>query len=297
MNVEIRDERFRRVVGNDVAFAPIAQGCQFTEGPLWHARDHYLLFSDMPGDHLRRWTPGQGVTTFRKPCNQTNGLAWDAAGRLLACEHATSRLTRTEADGSITVLASHYDGRELNSPNDVVVHSSGTIYFTDPTYGRVEYYGRPRAPELDFRGVYCVRPDGSALTLLADDFEQPNGLCFSLDERRLFVNDTVRRHVRVFDVQVDGALANGRVWADTVGSKPGNPDGMKLDVAGNLYTCGPGGIHVFTPDAECLGVINTPEPVANFAFGDDDFRTLYITASSTVYRMRTATPGTRQMAA
>jgi len=295
MSVEIRDPAFRDVVGQSVEFERIASGCLFTEGPLWHAREGYLLFSDMPGDHLRKWRPNEGVTTFRKPCNQSNGLAWDRAGRLLVCEHATSRLTRTEHDGSITVLASHYQGKELNSQNDLVVRSDGSIYFSDPTYGRAEYYGRPREPELAFRGVYRVEPDSRRITLLADDFGQPNGLCFSADERRLFVNDTERQHIRVFDVAADGTLSNSRVWAETVGEGAGAPDGMKIDSAGNLYCCGPGGIHVFDPAGKCLGVIKVPEYTANFCWGDADFRSLYITASTSVYRIRTALPGRPQM--
>lgn len=296
MNVEVRDERFHTVIGEAITFERLAKGFRFTEGPLWHPRDAYLLFSDMPGDHLRKWSASGGVTTFRKPCNQSNGLAWDREGRLLACEHASSTLTRTEGDGRITVLASHYGGKELNSPNDVVVKTDGTIVFSDPTYGRKEYFGRPREPELAYRGVYSVQPDGSELTLLADDFTQPNGLCFSLDERQLFVNDTDEQHVRVFDVKLDGSLANSRVWARTTGSEPGAPDGMKLDSQGNLYTCGPGGIHVFAADATCLGVLRVPEYTANFAWGDADFRSLYITASTSLYRIRTVIAGTRQMA-
>jgi gluconolactonase len=295
VSVEIRDPRLRTVVGSEVAFEKIATGFLFTEGPLWHAREQYLLFSDMPGDHLRKWRAKEGVTTFRKPCNQTNGLAWDAQGRLLACEHASSRLTRTEADGSIAVLASHLDGKELNSPNDLAVRSDGSIYFSDPTYGRNEYYGRPRPVVLGFRGVYRVEPESKRLTLLADDFGQPNGLCFSADEKRLFVNDTDRKHIRVFDVRPDGKLANSRVWAETNGDDPGAPDGMKLDVEGNLYCCGPGGIHVFSPDAACLGVIRVPEYTANFCWGDADFRSLYITASTSIYRIRTQIAGRRQM--
>lgn len=296
MSVEIRDARFKAVVGGEVAFERIATGFLFTEGPLWHAREQYLLFSDMPGDHLRKWSAGGGVTTYRKPCNQSNGLAWDAQGRLLACEHSTSQLTRTEANGAITVLASHLDGKELNSPNDLVVRSDGAIYFSDPTYGRAEYYGRPRPTVLAFRGVYRVEPDSRRLTLLADDFGQPNGLCFSADEKRLFVNDTDRQHIRVFDVKPDGTLAGSRVWAETKGEGAGAPDGMKLDVQGNLYCCGPGGIHVFAPDATCLGVIRVPEYTANFCWGDADFRSLYITASTSVYRIRTSVPGRPQMA-
>ena len=293
--VEIRDERFASVVGRSVEFERLATGFIFTEGPLWHRRDRYLLFSDMPGDHLRRWSAQGGVTTFRKPCNKSNGLAWDRAGRLIACEHSSSHLTRTEADGSITVLASHYDGKELNSPNDVVVKSDGAIYFSDPTYGRKEHFGVPREPQLSFRGVYRVSADGKSLTLLADDFGQPNGLCFSLDEKVLLVNDTDKQHIRAFDVRPDGTIANSRIWAKTVGKGPGAPDGMKVDSAGNVYCCGPGGIHVFAPDATCLGVVQVPEYTANFCWGDDDLRSLFIAASKSIYRIRVTVPGTAQM--
>jgi gluconolactonase len=292
--IEVRDPRFASVVGKSLATEKLADGFLFTEGPLWHARDRYLLFSDMPGDHMRKWTEGEGITTFRKPCAQSNGLAWDRRGRLLVCQHATSTLTCTEADGTSVVLASHHQGKELNSPNDVVVKSDGGIYFTDPTYGRLEYYGNPRPLQLDFRGVWRVGADPKTPVLLADDFGQPNGLCFSLDERHLFVNDTERKHIRRFDVAADGSLANGAVWAETTGSGRGAPDGMKIDSAGNIYCCGPGGIHVFAPDAACLGVIRLPEAAANFCFGDDDLRGLYVTASTSLYRVRIVTPGTPQ---
>ena len=291
MSLEVRDGRLARVVGPDVAFEQIATGCLFTEGPLWHPRDRYLLWSDMPGDHLRRWSPADGVTTFRKPSNKSNGLTWDRQGRLLTCEHATSRVTRTEPDGRIVALATHHEGKELNSPNDIVCRADGEVYFTDPTYGRMDYYGLKRDLELSFRGVYRVGPDPRTPRLLADDFEQPNGLCFTLDGRRLLVNDTARKHIRAFDVKPDGGLSGGAVWAETTGEGRGAPDGMKLDSAGHVYCCGPGGIHVFAPDATCLGVIHVPEPTANFAWGDDDLRSLYITASTSVYRIRVQVPG------
>jgi gluconolactonase len=294
MSVDIRNAAFRSVVGDTVEIEKLATGFLFTEGPLWHAKDKYLLFSDMPGDHMRKWSPQGGVTTVRKPCAQSNGLAWDRQGRLIVCEHATSKLTRTEADGHSTVLASHHDGKELNSPNDVVVKSDGGIYFTDPTYGRAEYYGNPRPIQLDFRGVYRAEPDGGRLTLLASDFGQPNGLCFSRDEKQLFVNDTERQHVRVFDVKPDGTLANSRVWAQTTGQGPGAPDGMKMDSEGNIYCSGPGGIHVFDPQATCLGVIIMPEYTANFCFGESDLRSLFVTASSSIYRLRVKVRGTAQ---
>jgi gluconolactonase len=245
----------------------------------------------MPGDHLRRWSERDGVTTFRKPCHKSNGLTWDREGRLLACEHASSRVTRTEVDGRITPIATHYDGKELNSPNDIVCAADGTIYFSDPPYGRADFYGVKREQELPFQGVYRVGADPTHPVLLIDDFDRPNGLCFSLDGRRLFVNDTARKHIRVFEVRPDGGLANGVLWAETTGEGAGAPDGMKIDSAGNVYCCGPGGIHVFAPDATCLGVINTPEYAANFAWGDADYRSLYITASTSVYRIRVQVPG------
>jgi gluconolactonase len=220
-----------------------------------------------------------------------NGLAFDREGRLLCCEHATSRLTRHDDGGRATVLASHHDGRELNSPNDVVVKSDGAIYFTDPTYGRNPYYGVPRDPVLGFRGVYRVNHDGTHLTLLADDFAQPNGLCFSLDERRLYVNDTERMHIRAFDLRADGTLAGGAVWAQVSGEGDGAPDGMKIDRDGHVWCCGPGGIHVFDAGAHCLGVLRVPTPTANFAFGGDDARTLFVTATGTLWRARVRTPG------
>jgi gluconolactonase len=294
MTVDIRDPKFRSVVGDSVEIEKLATGFLFTEGPLWHAKEQYLLFSDMPGDHMRKWSARDGVSTFRKPCAQSNGLTWDRQGRLIVCEHATSRLTRTEADGRSTTLASHHDGKELNSPNDVVVKSDGTIYFTDPTYGRTEYYGNPRPTQLEFRGLYRVEPDGGKLTALATDFGQPNGLCFSRDERQLYVNDTDRQHIRVFDVNGDGTLSNSQIWAETKGAGAGAPDGIKMDTEGNIYCCGPGGIHVFDGKGTSLGVIVMPEYTANFCFGESDFRSLFVTASTSMYRLRVKVPGIAQ---
>jgi gluconolactonase len=291
VTLEIRDPRLTSIVGTHVEFERIATGCLFTEGPLWHPGGEYLLWSDMPGDHLRRWSKADGVTTFRQPCNKSNGLTWDRQGRLLACEHASSQVTRTEPDGRITPLATHYDGKQLNSPNDIVCAQDGGIYFSDPPYGRAEFYGVKREQELAFQGVYRAGADARKPMLLVDDFDRPNGLCFSLDQRRLFVNDTARQHIRVFDVRDNGALAGGRVWAETKGEGKGAPDGMKLDSAGNVYCCGPGGIHVFSPEAVDLGVIQVPEYTANFAWGDRDLRTLFITASTSVYAIRTVVPG------
>lgn len=289
--LEVRDPRLTGLVAEDAAFEQLGTGYLFTEGPLWHPVERHLTFSDMPGDIMRRWSAKTGVKTFRRPCNKSNGLAYDRQGRLLICEHASSRLTRLEKDGSVTTLASHWQGKELNSPNDLVCTAEGTIYFSDPTYGRAEYYGLPRPTELAFRGLYRIDPKVGTLALLADDFGQPNGLCFSADGLRLFVNDTERQHIRVFEIGSDGGVTGGKVWAETKGEGPGAPDGMKLDTAGNVWCCGPGGIHVFAPDATCLGVLRVPEYTANFCWGDDDMRSLFITASTSLYRVRTKVAG------
>ena len=291
MNVEIRDERFRDVVGDDAPVEELATGFDFTEGAMWNHVEGHLIFSDMPGNIMRKWTNERGIEVFREPSNMANGNYYDLQGRLLTCEHSTSRVTRTEHDGSITVLATHYGDRELNSPNDIIVKSDGSIYFTDPSFGRMEYYGVEREQDLDWRGVYRLSPDSGELTLLVDDFDQPNGLTLSLDESLLFVNDTMRAHIRVFDVNDDGTISNGRVWADVTGERDGLADGMKVDTGGYLYTTGPGGVQVFAPDAACLGTIYVPQGVTNFTWGDDDLRSLYINAGTSLYRTRVKVPG------
>jgi gluconolactonase len=295
MNVEIRDERFRDIVGEDVVVERLATGFDFTEGPVWNRAENHLIFSDMPGNIMRKWTPDGGIQDFRQPSNMANGNCYDRQGRLVTCEHATSRVTRTEPDGSITVMATHYDGKELNSPNDIIVKSDGSIYFTDPSFGRKEYYGVPRDTELDFRGVYRLDAESGDLILLASDFDQPNGLCFSADESLLFVNDTMKNHIRVFDVNAAGSVSNSRVWAEVTGDREGVPDGMKIDSQGNLCTTGPGGIHYFAPDATSLGIIYMPEGVANFTWGEDDLRSMFVTASSSLYRVRLIVPGTEAL--
>ena len=293
MNVEIRDEKFRAVVGDDVEIEEVGSGFEFTEGPIWNHVEKHLIFSDIPGNIMRRWRPDGAIETWRQPSNMANGNTYDGQGRVVTCEHATSRVTRTESDGSVTALATHYGDKELNSPNDIVVKSDGAIYFTDPSFGRMEYFGRPRAQQLSFQGAYRIDPDSRELTLLVDDFDQPNGLCFSLDESQLFINDTMRAHIRVFDVNSEGTLENGRVWAEVTGGSDGAPDGMKVDSEGNLYVTGPGGIHVFDPDAACLGVIKMPQGCANFCWGDDDLKSLFVTASTSLYRVRVQVAGRR----
>src|SRR5205807_3036376 len=188
-------------------------------------------------------------------------------------------------------IATHYEGKQLNSPNDIVCAADGSIYFSDPPYGRADFYGVKREQELSHQSVYRAGQDPKHPTLLVDDFDRPNGLCFSLDGRRLFVNDSNRGHIRVFDVRPNGTLTNGRVWAETQGAGKGVPDGMKIDSEDHLYCTGPGGIHVFDPEATCLGVIRVPENAANFTWGDDDLRSLFIAASASLYRVRVRVPG------
>ncbi|MBX3012317.1 MAG: SMP-30/gluconolactonase/LRE family protein [Caldilineaceae bacterium] len=298
MNLEMRDSRVVQLLAPDSAVEQVVTGFDFTEGPIWHPTARALIFSDIMGNSLYRWSAATGLQKVRRNSYMANGNAFDHQGRIITCEHATSRVTRSDlahcdplTNEGIEVLATHYQGKQLNSPNDVVVKRDGTIYFTDPAAGRSVIYGIPREPELPFAGVYRLDPTTKALTLLVDDFVLPNGLCFSRDEGQLFVNDTRCFHIRVFDIQPDGTLANGRLWAETTGEGASVPDGMKVDQAGNIYCCGPGGIHLFDPNANCLGVIHLPEPTANFVFGDEDLCTLYITASTTLYRVRVKIPG------
>jgi gluconolactonase len=293
--VEVIAPAMLDLVEADAELELLGSGFTFTEGPVWTNRDGgSLLFSDMPGDTRRRWTPAGGVEVVAHPSNKGNGLSYDLEGRLLICEHSTSSLIRIEADGSRTVLASHWEGKELNSPNDVIVTSDGSIVFTDPPYGRWPGFGVERAQELDFQGVYLVTPDGE-LQLLVDDFAKPNGLCFSPDEQTLWINDTDGGHVRRFSVSSDGTLTGGEVIYQQEGFslETGIPDGQKLDAAGNLWLSGPGGVHVITGDGQLLGRILTPENVGNQAWGGEDWKTLFICTSSTVHTLRTKVAGHR----
>lgn len=281
------------LIDRDAEVERVATGFLFTEGPVWHRDGQYLLFSDMPGDVMRKWSERQGILEFRKPCSKSNGLTFDAQGRLIACEHASRRVTRTEADGTINVLASQYQGKPLNSPNDVVVKSDGSIYFTDPPYGLMDYYGIARPQDLSFQGVYRISPSGD-LQLLVDDFEAPNGLCFSPDESLLYIDDSPRMQIRVFEVRADGSLTSGKLFFDfTSREHPGDggPDGMKIDERGNLYSTGPGGIWIINPAGAHLGTIETPEAASNLNWGGPDRTTLYITASTSLYRVRLKVAG------
>jgi gluconolactonase len=290
MTFDIRHPAFAELIDPSAELEQVAAGFEFVEGPIWHPAERHLTFSDIVGNTMYRWSEADGLRVYRRPSQMANGNAYDRQGRILTCEHATSRVSRTGPDGSVEVLASHYDGKELNSPNDIVVKRDGSIYFTDPPSGRSPRWGVPRPQDLDFQGVYRLDPESRTLTLLVDDFDKPNGLCFSPDERLLFVDDTARAHIRVFDVLPDGALANGRLWAELEALGVGVADGMKCDAAGNVYCTGPGGVHVFDPTARLLGVILTPQQAANCCFGGDDLCMLYITATTSVYRLALRTP-------
>ncbi len=256
------------------------------EGPVWWQEGGYLVFSDIGNNRRMQWSPGAGVTLMQEPTNEANGLTRDRQGRLVACEHLARRVTRQDPDGSITVVANHYHGHRLNRPNDVVVKSDGSVYFTDPGLGRVE-------SELDFCGVYRVSPDLGEMHVLVWDFVVPNGLAFSPDERILYVNDSRRGYIRAFDVEPTGllALATDRVFATLQDDRIGVPDGMKVDVAGNVYCTGPGGIWIFDPHGTHLGTIATGAQTTNVAWGDADWSTLYFTTWSTVGRIYTKIPG------
>jgi gluconolactonase len=256
------------------------------EGPVWWKEGGYLLFSDIHNNRRMKWAPDAGVSLFHEPTNNANGLTRDRQGRLIACEHTARRVTRVEPDGSVTVVANRYHDRRLNRPNDVVVKSDGCIYFTDPMTFNVE-------SELDFCGVYRVTADLGTVNLLVRDFVLPNGLCFSPDERVLYVNDSRRRQIRAFDVEANGllALATERVFCQMSGDLPGNPDGMKVDVEGHVYCTGPGGIWVMDPAGTHLGTILTGAQTTNIAWGGDDWRTLFFTTRNTLGRIHLQIPG------
>ncbi|MEM3046187.1 MAG: SMP-30/gluconolactonase/LRE family protein [Candidatus Bathyarchaeia archaeon] len=267
----------------------LATGFRFTEGPVWNTAGGFLLFSDIPANQIKRWSPKEGVLTFREPSGNSNGLTYDREGRLIACEHGNRRVSRTEHDGTVTTLVDRFEGKRLNSPNDVVVKSDGTVYFTDPPYGVT-----PEQQELPFAGVFRFFPDSGELRVLVKDFERPNGLAFSPDERLLYIGDSSdKRHVRVFTVENDGSLGKGRLFAELRSKEPGPPDGMKVDVEGRLYVAAAGGIWVFASTGERLGMISVPETPSNCAWGDADRRSLYITARSSLYRVRLNVEGVK----
>ena len=283
---DVRDEaEFRKVIPEGAKVERLATGMQFTEGPVWMPHDGgYLIFSDIPADELKRWSRQDGLTTFRKPSRNTNGNNKDHLGRLISCEHGSRTVTLTEREGDVRTLASSYNGKKLNSPNDLVQHRDGSIWFTDPFYG-IKRDQREQPGQF----VYRLDPKGE-LTAVVEDFDMPNGLCFSPDEKKLYVADSGKpRHIRVFDVSEDGKrLANGKVFCTI---DKGAPDGIRCDAEGRVWSSAGDGVHVFAPDGRLIGKILLPETAANLCFGGADGRTLFVTAQKSLYAIPVGVPG------
>jgi gluconolactonase len=293
---EVHDPRFRYLTVGSAALDGLYSGCRWAEGPVWFADLNCLLWSDIPNERIMRYSQDGDVSVFRTGSQFTNGNTRDRQGRLVSCQHGGRRVVRTEIDGSMTVLADSYQGKRLNSPNDVVVKSDGSVWFTDPTYGILSNYeGFKSEPEQATRNVYRIDPATGEVTVVCDDFGQPNGLAFSPDESKLYIADSASshdtnwpRHIRVFDV-VDGkTLANGRVFCST---DNGLPDGFRVDVDGNIWTSAADGVHCFSPQGTLLGKILVPQTVANVTFGGPRGNRLFITATKSLYAVYTATRG------
>jgi gluconolactonase len=285
----------------------LCSGFGFTEGPIWIPGDQALLFSDIPGNRMYRWRPGwTEAEVYRAPSGWSNGLTIDAAGRVLACEHGGRQVSRAEYDtpGAKRALATQWDGLALNSPNDLVVHSSGAIFFTDPAYGcdatRSPRFGAEgQTQELPFQGVYRIDPDGTLNLVVRDGFSQPNGLAFAPDESMLYIGDSKEKLIWRYEVRPDLSLGRRTLFVDQhADTRRGVPDGMKVDTTGRLWTTGAGGVSVLSPSGQRLGLFEMAEHAANLTFGGEEFSTLYLTAQTSVYRVRTAVrgiaPGSRQ---
>jgi len=287
---QVLDDRFRPCANGDVRIEQLHAGCRWAEGPVYIPAGRYLLWSDIPNDRILRWDETTGsVGVFRQPAGYANGGTLDAAGRLVTCEHGNRRVTRTEHDGSVTVIADRYQGKRFNSPNDVVVRSDGSIWFTDPSYGiDSDYEGHRADSEIGGCHVYRVDPGTGAVRVVADDFVRPNGLAFSLDERRLYISDSRVNHLRVFDVADDGALSGGEVFATcTVGVF----DGFRLDQAGRIWTSAGDGVHCYDPDGTLIGKLRVPETVANVVFGGQRRNHLFICATTSLYAILLSVTG------
>jgi gluconolactonase len=296
---EVVDERFRFMTLGNAWVEKLHGGMLWAEGPVWSADGNYLLWSDIPNNVILQWAEGLGVRVYRHPSNNTNGHTRDRQGRLVSCEHGARRVTRTEHDGSITVLADRYKGKRLNSPNDVVVKSDGSVWFTDPPYGIMsDYEGHKAKSEIGACNVYRIDPKSGDLSAVADDFNKPNGIAFSPDEQILYVADTGgshdpdgEHHIRAFDVVGGKKLRNGRVFAQI---RPGLADGFRVDTDGNVWTSAGDGVHCFSPKGELLGKIRVPEVVSNVCFGGPKRNRLFITATTSLYAVYVAQVGAQR---
>ncbi|MDR5781444.1 SMP-30/gluconolactonase/LRE family protein [Caballeronia sp. LZ065] len=294
-DIEVHDPRFRLLLQPNAFLSKLTDQCLWAEGPVYFPASDLLIWSDIPNNRMLRWAPGMGVGVYRAPSNYSNGNTRDREGRLVSCEHGARRVTRTEHDGSVTVLADKFEGKRLNSPNDVIVDSRGEIWFTDPDYGILSDYEGYRADsEIGRCNVYRVTENGQ-VRIACDDFVKPNGLAFSPDETKLYVadsgashDDAAPRHIRVFDVATDGTLRNGRVFIEM---QSGVPDGMRLDEHGNIWTSADDGVHCYAPDGALLGKILIPEVVANLTFGGFNRNRLFIAATSSIYSLHVGVRG------
>jgi gluconolactonase len=288
MSIEIIRPEMADLIDPATKIEKIGGDFKFTEGPVWHPEKQCLFFSDIPANILYRWTEQDGFSAHREPSQNTNGLTLNALGQLISCEHSGRRVS-IGADGKVQTVVSAYQGKRLNSPNDVIVCKNGDIIFTDPPYGLPKKDGLMLEQEIDFFGVYRLPANSDEPILLIDDFERPNGLAITANEKTLYVDDTARKHIRAFDVQQDGSISNGRLFAELVGEGKGAPDGMKLDRFGNVFCTGAGGVWIFSSKGDLLGKIHTPNSTANLGWGDNDLQTLYLTASTEVLRLRCKT--------
>lgn len=296
---EILDPRFARLFNGTAQVERLFTGCRFAEGPAWFGGGRYLVWSDIPNDRMMRYDETDGsVGVFRHPAGNSNGNTVDRQGRLVTCEHGGRRVSRTEHDGTVVTVADRWQGKRLNSPNDVVVKSDGSIWFTDPSYGiESDYEGNKAESEIGACHVYRVDPATGAVEAVITDMVRPNGLAFSLDETKLYVSDTGRTHgdhlpahIRVFDVRERGTLSGGDVFAD---STAGLFDGFRLDTDGRIWTSAADGIHCCDPDGTLIGKVRVPEIVLNCTFGGAKFNTLYITAATSLYAVRLTVNGHR----
>lgn len=270
------EAEFKKCVAADARVQKLAGDMMFTEGPTWHP-DGFLVFSDIPANELKKWTRADGLSTYRKPSQNINGNTIDLQGRLVSAEHTGRRISVTEKDGTVKAVVTEHDGKKFNSPNDVVVKSDGTFWFTDPPYG----LPRDQKKEQDGNYVYRFDPKGNKTTIVVKDFNMPNGLVFSPDESKLYVADSGQpRHIRVFDVKSDGTLSEGKVFCKI---DKGGPDGIRCDADGRVWSSAGDGVHIFAPDGSLIGKILTPEGPANLSFGGPDGKTLFITARKGLY--------------
>lgn len=292
MSVTVFSSELAQVLFPTAKPEQVVTGFRFVEGPLWDPATASLLFSDIPAGRIYSWSEGQ-TRVFREDSGKSNGLTWHADGGLLACEHLNRRVSHTQPDGTVTVLVDRYAGKRVNSPNDLVCHSSGNVYFSDPPYGiQSAEQGTLAEQEQPLNGLYLVRAGEAEPILVGNDFDRPNGMAFSPDEQWLYVADTPRYHLRRFRTQPDGTLTEGAVLAKLDAERgQGRPDGLKVNVDGWIFTTGPGGLWILSPEGEVLGHVAFPEKTSNCAWGDEDRQSLYVTAGPSIYRLRMNAPG------